>query len=144
MSEQERPVGLTRDAGWQIGCRRTLAVEVEAAWALLIAPEGQALWLGGSAGRELARGVSFALAGGVMGQVTTFKPHSHLRLSWGPPGWPRPSILQLRTLPSRAGTTIAFHQEHLPGPDERERRRAHFAAALDAIAARLASGPATR
>lgn len=139
--EVPRPAGLTRDTGWQIGARRTLAVEVELAWALIVSPAGQELWLGGSAGRELARGLAFDLAGGVSGRVTTFAPLSHLRLTWGPPGWPRPSILQVRTLPSRAGTTIAFHQEHLPGPAEREERRQRFTEALDRLAARLLAGP---
>lgn len=138
MTEQgPRPVGLTQGAGWQIGARRVFPVDLEQAWALLISPAGQRLWLGGSAGRELARGVSFELDGGVTGKVTTFKPLSHMRLAWGPPGWPRPSILQVRALAGRAGTTVAFHQEHLPGEAEREERRGHFVGALDAIEAQL-------
>lgn len=36
-------------------------------------------------------------------------------------------------MPSYERTVIAFHQEHLPGPGEREERRRHFVSALDAL-----------
>jgi len=34
-------------------------------------------------------------------------------------------------MPARPG--FAFHEEHLPGPDERETRRTHYAAVLDEL-----------
>lgn len=43
---EEHPVGLTRDAGFQIGVSRTLPHPPEAVWDLLTSPEGAALWLG--------------------------------------------------------------------------------------------------
>ncbi len=42
----ERPVGLTRDAGWQIGVSRTLPIDLETAWKLLTSRMGLGLWLG--------------------------------------------------------------------------------------------------
>jgi hypothetical protein len=39
----------------------------------------------------------------------------------------------VRTIPTGARTTISFHQEHMPDADARERRREHFAAAMDAL-----------
>ena len=62
------------------------------------------------------------------------EPGSHLRLTWQPGGWARSSTIQVRVLPAARGATVAFHQEHLPGAQAREARRAHFAAALDALA----------
>jgi uncharacterized protein YndB with AHSA1/START domain len=118
--QQPRPAGQTRDAGWEIGARRTLPVEAEQLWALLVAPEGRRLWLGETPGLELAQGAAYRLDDGTSGRVTVFKPGSHMRLTWHPPGWPRPSIIQVRALPSKAGAVLAFHQEHLPGPGERE------------------------
>jgi hypothetical protein len=50
----------------------------------------------------------------------------------------------VRVIPKGDRTTIShisldsaatFHQEHLPGAGEREERRAHFTAALDALEA---------
>ena len=48
------PVGLTKDAGWQIGVRKTLPVALEDAWNLLVSEEGLSLWLGDLPGFEPA------------------------------------------------------------------------------------------
>lgn len=40
------PVGMTKDAGAQIGVRRTLAVTKEQVWNFLLSPEGLSLWIG--------------------------------------------------------------------------------------------------
>lgn len=128
-------VGQTRDTGFQIGVRRTLAVPLDDAWRWLTSPEGVRAWLGEAEGLSFAKGAAYRTADGSRGEVRVFEAGHHLRLTWQPPDWPRASTIQLRVIPSAGGnTTIAFHQEHLPGPDEREARRQHFAAALDALA----------
>jgi len=66
------------------------------------------------------------------------QPGSHLRITRQPPGWSRPSTIQVRVMPAGAKTTLSFHEEHLPGAAERQERRAHFAAALDELQRRLA------
>jgi hypothetical protein len=47
------PVGLTKDAGWEIGVSRTLPVPLEAACEFLTSPGGAALWLGAAAAPPL-------------------------------------------------------------------------------------------
>jgi len=85
----------------------------------------------------------YALPDGTTGALRVDRPGSHLRLSWQPEGWEQPSVVQLRVLPARTGTTIAFHQEHLAGPAEREAMLARWTGVLDALGARLsARGPA--
>lgn len=138
MQRPRRAAGQTRDAGFQVGARRTIAVAPAQAWVFLVSPAGAALWLGDTGGAALGAGVRFEGADGA-GQVSVFEPGSHLRLSWQPGGWPRPSIIQLRVLANGARATVAFHQEHMPGPAEREQRQQHFAAALGRIAAALGS-----
>jgi uncharacterized protein YndB with AHSA1/START domain len=128
----EREVGKTRDTGWQIGVRRTLPLSVDEAWTRVTSPEGMGAWLGAEV--ELERGKGFALADGASGEVRVMEPGSHLRLTWQPGGWARSSTIQVRVLPAARGATVAFHQEHLPDAQAREARRAHFAAALDALA----------
>lgn len=130
MNKSERFTGQTRDTGFQIGVRRTLPIQHEAAWQLLSSPKGVAIWLGEIEG-ELAQGAVYRLANGTAGEVTVFLPNSHLRLTWQPPTWQRPSVIQVRVLPAGNRTTISFHQEWLPGPEEREQRRVFFAAALE-------------
>lgn len=138
--QDERPVGLTRDTGYQIGVRRTLPVTLGKAWALLLSPEGLALWLG--AGSALPsppdKGAQYQLPDGARGEVRVIKPESHIRITWHPEGWARSSTIQVRVMPASGDrAVIIFHQEHLPDGTAREVRRAHFVAALDALEARL-------
>lgn len=130
---EERPVGLTKDVGYQIGARRTLPVDLETVWRLITAPESVSVWLGGAGKIDFTKSAAYKLADGSTGEIRVFKPGSHLRMTWQPPGWPRPSTIQVRVVPSRDKTVIAFHQEHLPDGAAREARRAHFSAALDAL-----------
>jgi uncharacterized protein YndB with AHSA1/START domain len=131
MTHDMRTIGQTRDAGFQIGARRTLPIPLAEAWRLLMSREGLQIWLSDSLDMDLAKGAVYRLADGTSGMVSVYEPNSHLRMTWHPPAWPRPSIIQLRVIPNGERTTISFHQEHLPGPNEREERRAHYTAALD-------------
>lgn len=128
------PTGLTKDAGWQIGVRKTLPVALEDAWNLLVSEEGLSIWLGGLPNFEPAEDAEYELPDGTRGKVTVFKQISHLRLTWYPPGWPRPSIIQVRVIPSgKKKTVFAFHQEHLPSEEAREERRDFFKEAIAKI-----------
>jgi uncharacterized protein YndB with AHSA1/START domain len=129
----ERPVGLTKDTGYQIGARRTLPVDLDAAWRLVTSAEGIKVWLGEPVKLVFTAGDAYVLEDGSKGEIRVFKPGSHLRMTWHPPGWPRPSTIQVRVVASGEKTVIAFHQEHLPDEQAREARRAHFIAALDAL-----------
>ena len=61
------------------------------------------------------------------------RPGRRIRLTWKPEGWERPSTIQVNLEPKGEKTVVGFHQENLPGPDEREERREHFRAALDRL-----------
>jgi uncharacterized protein YndB with AHSA1/START domain len=135
-------VGLTKDTGYQIGARRTLQVGLDEAWRLVTSPEGMGVWLGEAEALDFTPGAAYRLADGAAGEIRVFKPGSHLRLTWQPSGWPRASTIQVRVIPSRGKTVIAFHQEHLPDGQAREARRAHFSAALDALERMVDAGTA--
>ena len=135
-----REVGRTRDAGWQVGARRTLPVSVADAWRLITSPDGVRAWLGDGARVTFERGHEYALADGSAGAVRVVEPESHVRLTWQPQGWPRPSTIQVRVIPAGERTTISFHQEQMPDAAARQERRAHFAAALDVLE-RMLAGP---
>lgn len=128
------PTGLTKNTGWQIGARRTFSLPLPDAWAWVISPAAVALWLGETGDLHFVEGARYRTAAGAAGEVRVFKPESHLRLTWQPPGWPRPSTIQVRVLPAAHGrTTLAFHQEHLPDQAAREQRRTVFQRALDRL-----------
>ena len=131
--EAGRETGKTKDAGYQVGIRRTLPVDVDEAWRLVTSPAGMRAWLGDGAEIELEPGSEYTLADGSGGIVRVVRPGSHLRLTWICDGWPRPSTIQVRVIPAARGTTIALHQEHLPHAAARQQRRARFAAALDEL-----------
>jgi uncharacterized protein YndB with AHSA1/START domain len=124
MVAERMDVGKTADAGYQIGVRRTLAAPEERVWAVLLSPEGLRIWLGGVA--VLEAGASFAFPDGTCGQIRVYKPWSHLRLTWHHPTLQSPSVVQVRVIPARTGTTLSFHQEQLAGPSVRAEMKAHW------------------
>ncbi|MFC1747112.1 SRPBCC domain-containing protein [Candidatus Neomarinimicrobiota bacterium] len=129
--------GKTRDVGYQIGVRRTIPAAVEEAWDIVTSPEGVRIWLGGD-GIPLQQGAAYSLPDGAVGMVRVIVPGSHIRITWQPPGWPRPSLIQLRVIPKGRTAVIAFHQEHLPDFLVREERRLWFRVALEQLEQRLA------
>lgn len=131
---EARVIGQTKDAGFQIGVRRTLPLSSAAAWRLLTSPEGLALWLGETSIERFEPEVRYRLPNGTEGEIRVVVPNDRLRMTWQPPGWSRPSTIQIRLLPKGHSTTIAFHQEWLPDATAREERRAHYDAVLSELA----------
>lgn len=132
MTDEKQHVGQTRDAGFQIGVRRILPIEHKAAWRLLTSREGVRMWLGEIEG-ELAKGVAYRLSDDTIGHVSVFVRLSHLRITRQPQASARASTIQLRVIPNGDCTTVAFHEEQLPRPDERAQRRIYYRAVLDQL-----------
>lgn len=125
MKSQKRIVGQTKDVGFQIGASKTMEVTPERAWGLLTSPDGLALWLGRVSDLRLEPGEMYETEEGSRGEIRV-NSGSHLRLTWQPPGWPEPSTVQVRVIPSGEKTVISFHQEKLSGPDVREEMRTRW------------------
>ena len=70
---------------------------------------------------------------GSAGEVRIISPNSQMRITWKPTGWQRPTTIQLRVIPNKQRTVIAFHQENLPGSEESEVRRACYTPVLDEL-----------
>lgn len=133
--EETKTVGKTADVGYQIGVRRTLPSGEEALWSLLLSPEGMTAWLGGAI--ELEDGARYTLDNGTTGQVRVYKPWSHIRLTWRPQGWARPSTVQVRVLAASRGSTLSFHQEHLADGAARATMKAHWEGVIERLAGML-------
>jgi len=122
-----KPVGVTKDAGVQIGVRKTVALAKEKAWDFLVSPQGLKLWIGEVPSFRLEKGFEFESAEGVSGKLTVVKPYHKLRLTWKRKEWDRPSRLQIYVLAASPGkTTIAMHQEMLEDIYMREMMRRHW------------------
>jgi uncharacterized protein YndB with AHSA1/START domain len=125
------PVGVTKDAGVQIGVRRTVDADKERVWRFMLSPDGLRLWIGGVPEFRLEKGFEFASAEGVTGKLTVVQPLHKLRMAWKRPEWERPSRLQIYFLSASGGkTTIAIHQEMLEDVYIRELMRRHWEEAL--------------
>ena len=114
--------GQTRDLGWQVGARRTFPLEVADAWHLMLSKPWLQRW-SGLAALELDDPAVRSLTTCRLARVRT--PHS---------------LVQLRVLPAASGTTVAFHEEHLPDELTRLQRKDHWTHLLDDFGAAL---PAT-
>ena len=125
-NNKQEIVGKTKTTGFQVGARKTFPLSLEEGWNLITSHDGLKIWLGDIASQSLKQGMRYRLENGISGKVTVFVPLSHIRLTWHPEEWPRPSVIQVRVIPNGQKTVIAFHQEHLPGPKEREERKAFF------------------
>jgi uncharacterized protein YndB with AHSA1/START domain len=137
MADRYKPVGLTKDSSYQFGLRRTFAISPQQAWQFLTSEEGIRLWLGEATGFRLEKGAAYRTVSGVAGVVRVVNPEVNIRLTWQPEGWVKSSTIQVRVIPSGAKTTISFHQENLPGANEREQMRQRWEQVIIEIAARL-------
>ncbi len=131
--KQQRTTGQTADGGFQVGVRKIFPLSVAGAWDLLVSPEGLSIWLGEVEGVLQSNGEQYTTRSGVTGEITIYKPLSHIRLSWQPAGWKKKSILQLRVIPNGRKTTLSFHQEALRSAAAREKMKIHWQEVLDAL-----------
>jgi uncharacterized protein YndB with AHSA1/START domain len=135
MGSTGKPLGLTKDTGWQIGLRRTLPYSVERLWTLLISPEGINTWLGKGKPFELAEGAVYKLEDGTQGEVRVFSPLSHFRITRYPPDpdYQRASTIQIRVLRNKDKATLVFHEEHLPHQEARRSRKLFYLGVVDQL-----------
>lgn len=121
------PVGLSKDAGVQIGVRKTMALTKERVWDFLMSSEGLSLWIGDVPSLELQVGHEYESKEGVTGKLTVVVPYHKLRLTWKRMEWDNPSRLQIYVLSTKTGkTTIAIHQEMLDDVYMREIMRRYW------------------
>ncbi|KKO91988.1 MULTISPECIES: hypothetical protein [Sphingobacterium] len=98
-------IGLTKDAGWQFGIRRTVPENVETLWEAFFSDKGLGCW-----------------AKGVDQNFSTFKEYSHIRTKWKHKDFEESAHLQVRFIPSKNKdkTTISVHVDNLKNDGQRE------------------------
>ncbi len=132
----EETVGLTQDAGWQIGVQRSVPAPLNEVWEFLLSPEGLAVWLGPGARLSPQKGATYRTEEGTSGEVRGYRELQKIRLSWQPRDRAEPCILQVAVTSNATGTAIRFHQERLAGSTERAQMRRHWQQVLSVLAAR--------
>lgn len=131
------PVGLTRDAGWELGVRRTLPAPAEDVWRRLLA-EWLPQWLGIDSVPQMV-GAPVRHQGRVHGRVIGCHVGRRVRLRWTPAILDHETVFQV-TLQEpaedgAAGTSIEIHQERLLGDAERQSLLVYWTAVLDELVA---------
>jgi len=124
--EKTKVVGQTKDAGFQIGVRKTFAVHVETIWNFLFSEAGLLTWLGKISVENFELGKLYKTEEEIEGKVNVIKPGSHIRMSWKPKHWTNISTLQIRVIPSKEKTTISFHQDKLLDSNQRDEMKKHW------------------
>lgn len=113
--------GETKNAGWQVGVRRTLSMDIGEVWQLLTGQPWLRRWTGLDA-LDADDPAVRSLTSHELVRVRT--PHS---------------LVQLRLQSAATGTTIAWHEEHLPDAVTRERRKMHWTRMLDDLQSEAAT-----
>ncbi len=83
MKDKEKPVGLTKDVGWQFGIRKTFQYSQEYLWDFLFSDKVLKIWLGGLED-ELKINQPFKTREGIEGFVRVLKPYSPMEHRVGP------------------------------------------------------------
>ncbi len=119
--EDKRPVGKTKDVGFVFGLRKTFPITLQDAWALLMSEKAVKAYLGDVSGDVVRQHNTYQTADGTTGEFRIVKPLSHLRFTWQPTDWDKPSTVQIRVISTGSDkTVISFHQENLKDAQQRE------------------------
>jgi hypothetical protein len=105
----DKKVGLTKDAGWQFGIRRTVPFNPRDVWDYLFSEKCASIWLKD-----------------VDSQFSTIKKYSHIRTKWKLSSWSNKANLQMRVIPHNNKTTIAFHIDRLQSEQQRNASKIYW------------------
>ncbi|MCU1560165.1 SRPBCC domain-containing protein [Mycetocola sp.] len=134
MSESNDTTGHSKDAGWNVGVRKTVAAPVAEVWAYLLG-KGLPMWLGDIDELPAKKGVRYRTNDGVRGTIRGFEEKKHVRLTWQPEDWPHDTALQLTVSKSAAGATIEISHEELADREERRMMLGHWHRVVDSLVA---------
>lgn len=117
-----RVLGETKDAGFQIGVSKTLAVPREKLWRFLISGEGLKLWLGETDAFTPQPGSKYRF-----GEVRTVDPGVKIRLTYRQTEWEQSTVLQIYLdAKGKEKTSLRFHHEKLTDTEMREKMREYW------------------
>ncbi len=133
----EKAVGLTKDAGFQFGLRKTFSLSVKDVWNFMFSIEGVKIWLGDIGSKVLEKDVEYKTQDGIEGTVKVYKPYSHIRMSWNKNGWKNDSTLQVRVIETGNKATVSFHQEKLLNSAQREEMRKYWNGVMEKLSLKI-------
>jgi hypothetical protein len=126
----EQTTGKRKDNTYQAGVRKTFAITIEQAWLLVFSDKGMAMWLGKNSDLRTVKGSHYKTDSCTTGTMRVVKEFSHVRFTYKKQDWDNESLVQIRFIQAKTGTTISFHHEKLANTAQREEMKAHWEAAL--------------
>jgi uncharacterized protein YndB with AHSA1/START domain len=123
--------GQTRDAGWEVGVRKTVDAPLDVVWVFLLG-KGLNIWLG-NARLSLEKGAKYQTDDDISGHIISVSEKSRIRMTWQPGEWDHDSTLHVTVKKTPIGTSIGFQQERLADRDERKIMLTHWKEVLDKL-----------
>ncbi|SEW31776.1 Activator of Hsp90 ATPase homolog 1-like protein [Chitinophaga arvensicola] len=133
MTSGKIAIGPTASQGWETGIRRTFNVAPDQAWELVFTQPILGAWLDNKADIAFEKGDTYTTASGITIHVTSVTTGKVIRMKWQQAPDTNISTLQIRVIPNKGKTTIAFHQEWLKDARERTDRNTAWKKVLDTI-----------
>lgn len=133
MTSGKKPVGLTDSQGWETGIRRTFAITPAAAWEMLFTQPVLGYWLDSSASLPFEKNDTCTNSSGITIRVTSVTTGKVIRMKWQEAPGTDASTLQIRVIPAKEKTVIAFHHEWLKNEKEKIKMNNYWKGVLDKI-----------
>jgi hypothetical protein len=133
MISGKKPVGLTTSQGWETGIRRTFAITPGEAWEMLFTQPILGQWLDSNADIPFQKNDAYTTRSGITIQVTSVTTGKVIRMKWQQAPDTDTSTLQIRVIPAKEKTIIAFHHEWLKDGAERLKMNDYWKRVLDKI-----------
>jgi activator of HSP90 ATPase len=126
MKEEQKKVDKPKNLGFQYSIRKTFPVTVEVFWEFILSEQGISVWLGTIDMADFELNKSFKTQERIEGKITTFKPDCHFRMSWKPPHWNKPSIVEIRITNYKGKAAMVIHQTRFFEIEKREEMRVYW------------------
>jgi hypothetical protein len=133
MTSAKIPAGPTASQGWETGIRRTFDITPDQAWELLFTQPVLGTWLDDKADIAFEKGDRYTTSSRITIHVTSVTTGKVIRMKWQQAPDTHTSTLQIRVIPVKGKTTIAFHQEWLKDAKEKTDRNIAWKKVLDTI-----------
>jgi activator of HSP90 ATPase len=137
MEEKDQTDLQPKNLGFQYSIRKTFQVSVDVLWEFILSEQGILVWLGTMDIADFELNKSFKTQEGIEGKITTFKPDCHFRMSWKPPHWDKPSIIELRITNNKGRAAIVIHQTRFFEFEKREEMKIYWSNVIERMIVEL-------
>lgn len=127
-------IGKTKNAGWQVGIRKTIPLTSDQLWNFITGNQGMQIIIGDTISATNSYNQDRISEKEIQYKITTIVQNSHLRMQWRLPDWKEYSILQIRVYSTGQNKAVlAIHQEKLVNGNTRAVMKKYWQEKIDNI-----------